>query len=71
MGALDAALGRLEEARKELEQVAREWPEFQEVHVQLAVLYSRLGRPEDSRREREIVIKLNEKARNGNARPKP
>jgi Tfp pilus assembly protein PilF len=61
----------LEEAQKELERVAREWPDFQEVHVQLAVLYSRMNRPEDSKREREIVLKLNEKARTAKPRPRP
>jgi len=56
-------LGHLDDARKDLEQVARQWPDFQEVHVQLASLYARMNRKEDSMHEREIVLKLNEKAR--------
>ena len=63
VGALNATLGHLDEARKDLEQVAHEWPEFQEVHVQLASLYARMNRKQDSMREREIVLKLNAKAR--------
>ncbi len=63
VGSLNAALGKLELARKDLEQVERDSPDFQEVHVQLAALYARMGLASESQREREIVLKLNEKAR--------
>lgn len=69
MGALNLALGHLDEARKQLEQLEREWPDFEEVHVELASLYSRLELKEDSKREREIVLKLDEKAREKGPQP--
>jgi hypothetical protein len=59
----------LEEARRDLEQVEHESPDFQEVHVQLAALYARLHRVDDSERERALVIKLNEKAREKGPQP--
>jgi hypothetical protein len=37
----------------------------------LAALYARMNRPKDSQREREIVQKLNEKARETELRPRP
>lgn len=63
VGAVHLALGKLDPARKDLEQVAHDSPDFQEVHVQLAALYARMGLTADSQREREIVLKLNEKSR--------
>jgi tetratricopeptide (TPR) repeat protein len=63
MGMLDLGQGKLEEARGIFEHIERESPNFQEVHAQLAVVYARLKRPEDSKRERDIVLQLNEKAR--------
>jgi lipopolysaccharide biosynthesis regulator YciM len=63
MGVVNAARGRLEEALKDLESVAKQSPEFQEVHVQLAALYYRLNRKEDGQREREIVLQLDAKER--------
>jgi tetratricopeptide (TPR) repeat protein len=71
IGALDSAVGHLEKARKELEELEREWPDFLEVHVQLATLYSRLNLKEDSDRERNIVLQLNEKARKSGPRQQP
>jgi hypothetical protein len=41
------------------------------VHVQLANVYSRLKLQEESQRERDIVFKLNEKARAKKPEPKP
>lgn len=63
IGMLNLTSGRLEDARQDLEQVAHDSPDFQEVHAQLAVLYARLHRDADSLRERSIVLQLNEKAR--------
>jgi len=69
VGLLNTALGNLQLARKDLEQIARDSPDFQQVHVHLAALYARLGLTSDSQREREIVLKLNEKARENGPLP--
>jgi tetratricopeptide (TPR) repeat protein len=71
VAALNARLGKLDQARTQFEDLERDWPEFLEVHVQLAVLYSRLNLKERSEHEREIVMKLNEKAREETAKPHP
>jgi tetratricopeptide (TPR) repeat protein len=68
-GALNVSLGRLVEALKYLHAAAQKSPEFQQVHVQLASVYQRLHRIEDSRRERQIVLKLDEKARQNQHKP--
>jgi tetratricopeptide (TPR) repeat protein len=62
-GMLNLAKGKLEDSLSDFEQVARQSPDFQEVHVQLALVYARLNRKNDSERHRAIVIQLNEKAR--------
>ena len=69
VGALNLALGNLDAAQKDLERVARESPDFQEVHVQLAALYYRMNRKEDGERERRIVLRLNQKARQQGPQP--
>lgn len=61
MGALKASLEQWEEALKYLEPLAQRSPDFQQAHVQLALVYQRLGRPVDSRREREIVKQLDDR----------
>jgi tetratricopeptide (TPR) repeat protein len=71
VAALHAALGKFEDARKEFEHLEREYPDFLEVHVQLAAIYARMNLPKESQHEREIVLKLNEKARETELRPKP
>jgi len=71
VGMVNLALGRLEEARRDLEQVEQTSPDFQEVHVQLAALYARLHLIDDRKREQEIVLKLNEKAREKGPQPRP
>jgi tetratricopeptide (TPR) repeat protein len=50
--------GALENARDILVGLVKESPQFIEAHVTLALVYYRLKRPEDSKREREIVQKL-------------
>jgi len=50
--------GDLDKARQILEALVKESPQFLEAHVSLALVYYRLKRPEDSKREREIVQKL-------------
>jgi tetratricopeptide (TPR) repeat protein len=62
-GMLDLAKGKLEDSLSEFERVERQSPDFQEAHVQLALVYARLNRKNDSERERAIIIQLNEKAR--------
>lgn len=54
--------GKLEEARNILEALVRESPQFTEAHVSLSMVYYRLKRPEDGKREREIVQKLTAEA---------
>jgi tetratricopeptide (TPR) repeat protein len=71
VGALNASRGRLKEALDDLEQVARQSPDFQQAHVLLASVYQRLNRPEDSRREREIVRELDAKSRDAAKKPAP
>jgi Tfp pilus assembly protein PilF len=63
VGTLNATRGKHAEALQDLELVARQSPDFLQAHVQLASLYQRLNRTEDSRREREIVLKLEAKER--------
>ena len=50
--------GALDKARETLEGLVKESPQFLEAHVTLALVYYRLKRPEESKREREIVQKL-------------
>ena len=71
VAAVHAATGKLDEARREFEQLERDWPDFLEVHVQLAALYSKLNLKQDSLREKNIVLQLNEKARNTDLLPRP
>lgn len=71
IAALHAALDKLQDSEKEFEQLEHDYPDFLEVHVQLAALYARMNRPKDSQREREIVQKLNDKARDTELRPRP
>jgi len=63
IGLLNLARGRLQDALSDLQRVEHQSPDFKEVHVQLAALYARLHRIEDSERERIAVVELDEKAR--------
>ena len=54
--------GELDKGRQMLEGLIKEWPQFTEAHVSLALVYFRLKRPEDSKRERAIVDKLTAEA---------
>lgn len=71
IAALHAALSKFEDARKEFEQLERDYPDFLEVHVQLAAIYARMNLPKESQHEREMVLKLNEKACETELKPKP
>lgn len=53
---------KLDGACKILESLVKEWPQFTEAHVSLALVYYRLKRPEDGKRERQIVLKLTAEA---------
>jgi tetratricopeptide (TPR) repeat protein len=54
--------GHLDEARQMLEGLVKQSPQFTEAHVSLSLVYYRLKRPEDSKRERETVLKLTAEA---------
>jgi tetratricopeptide (TPR) repeat protein len=69
IGALDVATDQLTEARRVLEQLAKDWPDFVQVHLQLATLYSRLGLKEKSQREQQVVRSLNDKDRQTGPKP--
>jgi tetratricopeptide (TPR) repeat protein len=49
---------KADDARRELESLVKESPQFTEAHVSLSIAYYRLKRPVDGKREREIVQKL-------------
>ena len=51
--------GKLEEARRGLENTIQASPTFVEAHVTLATVYYRLKRKADGDRERSLVQKLN------------
>jgi Tfp pilus assembly protein PilF len=54
--------GKVDDARRELESLVKESPQFTEAHVSLSIAYYRLKRPADGKREREIVQKLTSEA---------
>ncbi|PYU64709.1 MAG: hypothetical protein DMG49_25885 [Acidobacteria bacterium] len=54
--------GKPDEARQMLETLVRESPQFTEAHVSLSLVYYRLKRPADGKREWEIVQKLTAEA---------
>ena len=54
--------GRLDDARQILEGLVKQSPQFTEAHVSLSLVYYRLKRPEDSKRERETVLELTAEA---------
>jgi Tfp pilus assembly protein PilF len=60
---MDAGAGHLDEARSGFEKLVKQWPDFVEAHVQLAMVYARLHRTEDSKREQQIALELNDRTR--------
>jgi tetratricopeptide (TPR) repeat protein len=58
---LKSTTGDYENAAHELEQLAKDDPDWLDPHVQLAALYYRLKRPDDGAREREIVDRISAK----------
>lgn len=59
---LDVDQGKLDAARAKLESLVKQTPQFTEAHVSLSMVYFRLKRPEDGKRERDIVQKLTAEA---------
>jgi tetratricopeptide (TPR) repeat protein len=55
---LDVDEGKLEKARPALESLVKESPQFTEAHRSLSLVYYRLKRPADGKREQEIAQKL-------------
>ena len=58
---LKSTSGDYETAARELEQLAKDDPDWLEPHVELATLYYRLHRPDDGAKERQIVDRLTAK----------
>jgi tetratricopeptide (TPR) repeat protein len=56
---VELATGKLIEARRHLEELVKDAPQFTEAHVSLATAYFREKRKADGERERAIVAKLN------------
>jgi tetratricopeptide (TPR) repeat protein len=54
--------GKLETARPELEALIKESPQFTEAHRSLSLVYYRLKRPADGKKEQEIAQKLTAEA---------
>ena len=59
---IDIDHGRLDDSRQKLETLVKESPQFTEAHVSLSLVYYRLKRPADGKREQEIVQKLTAEA---------
>jgi tetratricopeptide (TPR) repeat protein len=66
---LEVATGHLAEARTGFEKLVKQWPDFVEAHLQLATVYARLHQTQESAREQQIVVELNEKARQKGPQP--
>src|SRR5437870_13890970 len=62
IAAIALSENKFDEARAKLESIVKESPQFTEAHVSLSIAYFRLKRPEDGKREREIVEKLTAEA---------
>jgi Flp pilus assembly protein TadD len=62
LAAVELHDGKLDPARRDLEAIVKDAPNYTQAHVQLATVYYRLKRKEDGDRERAIVQKLNAEA---------
>lgn len=62
LAAIALSEGKADEARRELESIVKESPQFTEAHVSLSIAYFRLKRVEDGNREKNIVEKLTAEA---------
>jgi len=54
--------GKTDDARRDLESIVKDSPQFTEAHVSLSIAYFRLKRPTDGNREKSIVEKLTAEA---------
>jgi tetratricopeptide (TPR) repeat protein len=59
IAAIELAQGDIDQARRDLESITKESPEFTEAHVSLATVYYREKRKADGDRERATVAQLN------------
>jgi len=59
---IDIDKGKLDQARQTLESLVKSSPEFIEAHVSLSLVYYRLKRPAEGKKERDIVEKLTAEA---------
>ena len=59
LATIELSMGKVEEARAQLESLVAEAPNFTEAHVSLATVYYREKRKADGDRERAVVEKLN------------
>jgi tetratricopeptide (TPR) repeat protein len=74
IASVEVAQGRLEDARRDLESLVKDSPNFIEAHVSLATVYFREKRKADGERERAIYAKLNAERQAKNeiaAKPNP
>jgi len=62
LAAIALSEGRADDARRELESIVKEAPQFTEAHVSLSLAYFRLKRPTEGNREKSIVEKLTAEA---------
>ena len=56
------AQDKTDDACRELESLVKESPQFTEAHVSLSMVYYRLKRPEEGKREHDIVQRLTAEA---------
>ena len=61
VSSMDAGAGHLDEARNGFEKLVKQWLDFLGAHIQLAMVCARLHRTEDSKREQQIAVELNDK----------
>jgi tetratricopeptide (TPR) repeat protein len=55
LAALELVNGKPEEARRRLEQIVAQWPQYRDAHQSLATAYEKLGRSNDAARERALT----------------
>jgi len=64
IASIELSQGQVEQARKDLESLVKDAPNFTEAHVSLATVYYREKRKEDGDRERAIVARLTAERQN-------
>jgi tetratricopeptide (TPR) repeat protein len=66
LASIEVSRDQLDDARRDLESLVKDSPDFIEAHVSLATVYFRQKRKADGERERAIYAKLNAKRRQAN-----